>query len=269
MKLYVVADMEGIAGIVSEAQVSGIDSNEVMAARQQYTEEVKALCMGAIEAGVEEIYVNDFHGNGRNILIERLPPQVMVIRGDFRPTSGFELLDKTFTGLAILGAHSKTNSRGGILPHTYSGKLSFEIFGQPIGEFDILSLIAGEDRVPTILISGDSKTIEQVGTNLPSTHTVTTKYSLGPSTGLCINPAQVCDTLREEIQSALKKAEQIEPPQISPPIQLLIKCTDIYCAQAIDWIPGLKRASDLTFEFTGEDMRQIAKLIFGVTTLVG
>ena len=266
MKLYIVADMEGVAGVVSFEQTEG-NSADYETARQQYTEEVNSVCVGALEAGVEEIYINDFHGNGRNLIIEKLPPQAMVIRGGFRPQSGYDLLDDTFSGLVLLGAHSRTGSSKGLLPHTYSSKVSFEIFGQPVGEFDLLSLIAGEKKVPTILISGDSATIEQARTNLPSTNMVVTKYSIGTTGALCIHPYKVCDLLKEEIRRAVKAAKTIEPSQISPPAVLTVKLHDVLLSERLEWIPGLKRIDDTTFEFVGESMSQIADMVYGATIL--
>ncbi len=267
MKLYIVADMEGIAGVVSPAQIAEGESPEVDQARRQFTEEVNAVCSGALEVGVEEIFVNDFHGNGRNLLAERLPSQVMLIRGGFRPTAGFDHLDSTFGGLVILGAHARSGSRDGIIPHTYTEHLRFELFGSPIGEFDILSLVAGECKVPTILISGDSKTIEQANTNMPATPTVITKFPIGVNSAICIHPKLVCESLREEIRRAVKSAASIEPPAISPPLQLGIRVYDVNLLDRLSWIPQLKRSSDDYFEFVAESAVQMAQLVYGVTLL--
>lgn len=268
MKLYIAADMEGIAGIVSFQQIDGGNTWEHDAARRHFTEEVAAVCSGAIEAGVEEIVVNDFHGNGRNLLPERLPTQAMLIRGGFRPSAGFDLLDSTFTGLVLLGAHSRTGTRGGLLPHTYSPRLRFELFGQPLGEFDLLSLVAGECKVPTLLISGDAKTIEQAATNLPSTATVVTKFPIGNRGALCIHPKLVCESLREETKRALKNKGSIEVPVISPPAQLIVKIAEPELGERLEWIPNLKRLDDLSFEFMAESMVQVARVVYGITLLV-
>ncbi len=267
MKLYIVADMEGIAGVVAETQTGGT-SQYFEAARLQYTREIKAVCEAALSAGAEEIYVNDFHGNGLTLITELLPHEVMVIRGGFRPTSGFDLLDSTFTGLILLGIHAKTGTYGGVLPHTYTSKVIFEIFGQPVGEFDILALVAGEMKVPTILISGDSKAVEQAGTNMPSTHTVITKYSIGADGALCIHPDRVCEQLRDETRRAIKNMSAIEPSQISGPTQLTIKLRDVCMSPRIEWIPGMKKVGDATFEFTGANMKAVADVVYGVATLV-
>ncbi len=266
MKIYIVADMEGVAGVVSFDQTHG-NSADYESARIQYTREIKAVCEGALEEGVEEIYINDFHGNGRNLILESLPEGVMVVRGDFRPQSGYDLLDKTFGGIIFVGAHARTGTFSGLMPHTYSSKLNYEIFGQPVGEFDLLSLIGGEFKVPTIMISGDSATIEQARTNLPSTHMVITKYSVGNNGALCIHPRRVCNLLREEVKRAVKNVGSIEPPQISPPTQLTIKLNDVAIASRIEWIPGLERINDTTFEYVGKSMKEIADVVYGTTVL--
>lgn len=266
MKLYVVADMEGVAGVVSPIQVEG-NSSYFEAARLQYSREIKAVCEAAISSGIEEIYVNDFHGNGINLISEMLPREVMIIRGNFRPTSGYDLLDETFAGMILLGVHARTGTAGGVIPHTYSNKLTYEIFGQPVGEFDILALLAGEKKVPTILISGDSKAIEQAGTNMPMAHTVVTKYSTGTESALCVHPDTVCELLTEETRRALKNIPTIEPSQISGPTQLIIKLHDVNLASRFYWIPGLKRIGDTTFEYTAKSMLEVANIVYGTATL--
>jgi D-amino peptidase len=267
MKLYIIADMEGLAGVVSKEQTEGKDSSYFNAARLQYTREVKAVCEAALKEGVEEIYVNDFHGNGLNIIPEKLPPEAMLIRGGFRPESGYDLLDKTFAGVIILGAHVKTGSNSGVIPHTFTGKLNYEIFGQPVGEFDLLSLLAGELKVPTIMVTGDSAAIEQARTNLPSTHMVITKFPVGNNGALCIHPDRVIETMKDETRRAVKNIKSIEPPQIAPPTQLTIRLQDPLVLDRISWTPGLKKVDKNTFEYVAQNMKEIAEIVYGTTIL--
>ena len=44
------------------------------------TQEVNAAIEAAFEAGATEIVVSDSHGNGENLLIEKLPKNVLVVR---------------------------------------------------------------------------------------------------------------------------------------------------------------------------------------------
>lgn len=270
MKLYIVADMEGIAGVVSEEELGEYkhgNSEDYQKARIQFTNEVLAVCEAALESGVEEIIVNDFHGNGRNLLLEKFPPEVLIIRGGFRKTAGYDLLDSSYLGLVILGAHAKSNTFDSVLAHTYTNKVEFELFGEPLGEFDLLALIAGEKKVPTILISGDNKAVEQACKTLPSTLSVVTKWSIGRNSAMCLHPSQVCTLLKEETKRAIKKAREIEPPEIMPPVQLCIKPLDFRVVDHISWIPGLKKIGENKFEYIAQNMIQVAEIIYGVTLL--
>lgn len=267
MKLYIVVDMEGSGCVVADEQISGNSAWDAERIRTQFTQEVRVVCEAALEAGAEEIFLNDFHGNGRNLLIEQLPKQIFVIQGGYRPTSGFDMLDNTFQGFIFLGAHARTGSSESVLPHTFSKKLSFEIFGQPVGELEILSLIAGEFQVPTILISGDQKTMTQARNNLPTAHSVITKYSISSGAALCFHPLNVLESLQDETLRAIKNIGSIEPPAITPPMHLKISATDILMAEKIGWIPGLKQLDENSYEFVADNMIQIGKLIYGVTQI--
>ena len=72
MKIYISADIEGIAGIShwDEARKAHATYQEF---RAEMTEEVVAACDGAIAAGAKEILIKDAHETGRNIIAGRLP----------------------------------------------------------------------------------------------------------------------------------------------------------------------------------------------------
>jgi len=73
--------------------------------------------------------------------------------------------------------------------------------------------------------------------------------------------------LKEEIARAVKKVASIEPPAITPPINLTIKPTDLSIGENLNWIPRLKALPNGSFEFVGESMVEIANMIYGVTLL--
>ena len=79
VKVYISADMEGIAGVVTGEQLSP-QGFEYQRFREFMTNEVLAAIEGARAAGATEILVGDSHGNGENLLIERLPADITVIR---------------------------------------------------------------------------------------------------------------------------------------------------------------------------------------------
>ncbi|MCJ7789554.1 MAG: M55 family metallopeptidase, partial [Candidatus Atribacteria bacterium] len=80
MKIYISADIEGVTGIAhwDETEKSKSDYQKFA---QQMTDEVKAACEGAVNAGVEEIWIKDAHDSGRNIIAVDLPEIIRLVRG--------------------------------------------------------------------------------------------------------------------------------------------------------------------------------------------
>src|ERR671911_3181502 len=71
MKIYISADMEGVVGVVTNEQL-GPQGFEYQRFREFMTQEVNAAIEGALAGGATQIVVSDSHGNGQNLLIEKL-----------------------------------------------------------------------------------------------------------------------------------------------------------------------------------------------------
>src|SRR5215468_10110180 len=78
LKIYISADMEGVAGVVTADQLlpQGFEYGRF---REFMTNEVNAACEGAFAAGATEIVISDSHGNGENLLVEKLPKNVTLV----------------------------------------------------------------------------------------------------------------------------------------------------------------------------------------------
>jgi len=63
VRVHVISDIEGVAGIVRRGQVGG-DLPLYQEGRKLYTEEINAAVRGAKAAGATEIVVMDCHGAG-------------------------------------------------------------------------------------------------------------------------------------------------------------------------------------------------------------
>ena len=83
-KVYISADMEGLTGAVTSEQL-GPSGFEYQRFREFMTEEVLAAIRGARAAGATEFLVSDSHGNGQNLLIDRFPKDVQIVRSWPRP----------------------------------------------------------------------------------------------------------------------------------------------------------------------------------------
>lgn len=96
MRIYISADMEGIAGI-SRWDETEKGNAEYERYREQMTREVAAACEGAIEAGAEYILVKDAHDRGKNLIHELLPRNVKIMSGwSQHPYNMVEGLDESF-----------------------------------------------------------------------------------------------------------------------------------------------------------------------------
>jgi len=84
IKIYISADMEGVVGVVTGDQL-GPQGFEYNRFREFMTEEVKAATEAAFEAGATEVVISDSHGNGENLLIDKLPKNVTIVRSWPRP----------------------------------------------------------------------------------------------------------------------------------------------------------------------------------------
>ena len=76
MRVHVLSDIEGVAGIVKWAQTGG-DQTLYHEGRRLYTEEINAAVRGAKSAGATEIVVMDCHGAGGDYTFDSLLPEFL------------------------------------------------------------------------------------------------------------------------------------------------------------------------------------------------
>ncbi len=79
MRIYISADIEGVAGVAGADQTTTRGS-EFSLARKWMTREVIAAAQAVRDAGAEQVVVADGHGTAQNILIDELPDYVRLIR---------------------------------------------------------------------------------------------------------------------------------------------------------------------------------------------
>jgi D-amino peptidase len=108
-----------VVGVVSGEQ-SGPQGFDYQRFREFMTQEVNAAVEAAFEAGATEVVVSDSHGNGQNLLIEKLPKNILLVRSWPRPLMMMQGIDETFAGAIFIGYHSGTTNPQGVRAHTIS-----------------------------------------------------------------------------------------------------------------------------------------------------
>jgi D-amino peptidase len=131
MKIYISADIEGVAGITHWDEATKTETS-YQAYREQMTRELVAACEGAVAAGATEIWVKDAHWTGRNLITAELPERVRLIRGwSGHPYGMVQELDDSFHALLMVGYHAAAGSDTNPLAHTITlGVTSIKINGQ-------------------------------------------------------------------------------------------------------------------------------------------
>src|ERR671938_1193750 len=160
VKVFIVSDMEGVAGIVKWAQTTGgeklYDEGRVL-----YTEEINAAVRGAKAAGATEIVVMDCHGAGGDWSFNSLVPELLdpdcefVVQQEW--TEYTEFLEARCDAALFVGMHAMAGTRHGVLNHTVSGQVWQNLWfnGTLVGETGINAALCGQWGCPVVLVTGD------------------------------------------------------------------------------------------------------------------
>lgn len=206
MKLYISADIEGIAGITEQEEARlGEDKYPYFA--KQMTREVAAACEGANNAGVTEIYIKDAHGSGRNINPLELPENVKLIRGwSGHPYMMLQDIDGTFDAVGFIGYHSSCGSDENPLSHTInSAKIDYvKLNEEYLSEFLMHGYIAASLQIPIVFLSGDQGICQEVNQINQNIATVSVSEGKG-SSSTNIHPNKAVELIKKVMEEAFKK----------------------------------------------------------------
>ena len=263
MKVYISSDIEGTTGITSwheaEKTKPGYDIYAEM-----MTQEVIAACEGALIAGASDIIVKDAHWTARNILAEKLPHGVRLIRGwSGHPNAMILELDDSYDALVMTGYHSGACTAGHPLAHIMSSATISKIVinDRDASEYLLHRNAAALQGVPSVFISGDKLLCESTAKIDPHIHTVATMEGVGGST-IAIHPAEACDQIRAGVEAALKdKSAMAKPAPLDDHFSTdvtFIKHEDAYWAS---YYPGAKSSGPHSVSYETDDFFEIMRIL--------
>lgn len=252
LKVYISADMEGIAGVVDQAQLgpSGFEYGQF---RKFMTAEVNAAIEAARDAGATEIVVSDSHGNGLNLLLDALPQDIILVRAWPRPLGMMEGIDDSFGAAIFIGYHASAGNTGGIAAHTMSGAdfLSVKINGMEISEGGINALIAGHFGVPVVMISGDDAAVREVSDMVGPIEGAVVKWHYSHTSGRTLMPEAAQALIKEKAKAGLKRRHELEPFRIEGPLSLDLTYKNDKAAELIAYLPNVELIDNHTVRFVG------------------
>lgn len=254
MKVFISADMEGIAGVVDGSQTSSA-SNNYSVGRRLMLAEVNAAVNAAFEAGAAEVHVADSHGSMTNLLPDEIDRRVVLITGSPRPYGMMHGLDDTFAAVIFIGYHAQASTTDGVLDHTYNGQLkSVRLNGKEVGEYGLNAALAGHFRVPVVFLSGDRAVCEQARAYIPTVDTLAVKEAIGPTGARTMHPAEARDKIAAGVRAALMKRIARAPVLLTRPVTIEFELANTAQADSAMMVPGMKRLSGRTVSYEAPDM---------------
>ena len=257
MRVFILGDLEGTAGVVDFHQQTYSDAKYYEQAKRLATLEVNALVDGVLEGGAREVWFLDGHGPG-GIDYELMHPEAQMIIG--RPISAPWGLDESFDAFMLYGHHSMGNTERGVLCHSWSSRTIANCWlnGELIGEIGFNAAVAGSFGIPTVFISGDDTAIAETQGYVPNIVSVMTKKGLSQTSALSLSPAKARTLLQEGGREAMEKIGEIEPFSIDPPYEFVTELLDEKAVDAKAKRSEVERLDSHRYKIVGNTLVEIA-----------
>ena len=257
MKVYIVTDLEGITGIVSEDQTFSDRARYETEGRRLLTAEVNAAVQGAIDGGADDIWVVDGHGSGCNFVVEDLIEGAHYVTGpgSVQPLTG---LDATFDAVLLLGFHAMAGTPYAVLDHTQSSTswMNFWVNDILMGEIGQMALVAGHYGVPVVFCSGDEATCAEARNLLGDIETAAVKKGYSRTKAALRAPSETRSLITQGVARSLSRVGKVSPYCLSLPLTVRIEFQKTSFADTYER-RGAARVDGRTIEYHMHNQRDI------------
>ena len=246
MRVHVISDMEGVAGIVKAEQTIG-GERLYDEGRRLYTEEINAAVRGARAAGATEIVVMDCHGAGGPWSFNSLVPDLLdagceyVVQQHWTEYTGF--LESGCDAALFVGMHAMAGTPDGVMSHTVSGTewRNLRFNGRLVGETGINAALCGTWDCPVLLVTGDSASCAEAKELLgPGLTTVSVKEGIGRFSARQAPPLKARELIEAAAKSALAELEAVMPYDPGKPAEIEVELAGTDAAQRYGRRPGVE-----------------------------
>jgi D-amino peptidase len=236
VKVFIISDIEGVAGIVKGDQTGPKgDAGLFQEGRKLYTEEINASVRGAKSAGATEIVVMDCHGAGNGYTFNSLIPEDLDADCEFvvqdQWTEYIEFLEQGVDAALFVGMHARAGAENGVLNHTVSGPDFQNLWFNDtlVGETGINAALCGAWGCPVLMVTGDQAACregkELLGEGLT---TVQVKQGTGVQSARSLVPSRARELIEAGAKQALQDLKAVAPyvPDKPCAIKVEYKWTD-------------------------------------------
>jgi D-amino peptidase len=166
-----------------------------------------------------------------------------------------EGLDESFDAVFFVSYHGSAGSTASVLPHTYNPRAIAEVrLNETVtGEAGINALVALAHRVPVVLISGDSVTIDEARPFCPGVEPVVVKESISHNAALSVHPETARELIRDGAQRALGRLAGFQLPTITQPAELTVRFHGNQFAELASVLRGVEQLDDRVVAIRNDD----------------
>ena len=252
MRVLVISDMEGVAGIVKWEQTTGGEPL-YEEGRKLYTEEINAAVRGAKAAGAEEIVVMDCHGAGKGWTFNSLLPELLDPACEFVVQDSWteytELLEQGCDGALFVGMHARAGTALGVMSHTISGRDYQNLWFDDVlvGETGINAALCGAWGCPVLLVTGDEATCAEARDLLgDGLTTVPVKRGFGAHSARMLTPPRARELIEDGARRALSDLAAVAAWELGSPCEVKAEFKTTTAADALRFRAGVERIDDRT-----------------------
>lgn len=269
MKVYICADIEGVAGVTSWEQT--LPGNpEYERARRLMTGEVNAAIEGAFAGGATEVVVADSHYRFTNLIAEQLDPRAVLMQGRPRPGVMCPGLDASYSALLFVGHHAGVGHEG-VLAHSFSHSAisRLSLGAVECAEVTLHGAQAGALGIPVALLTGDDIFMAQCAPLFRGTRRAQVKHALGARAAASLSPTRAQEVIRREAELALLDLSDMQAFTLPLPAPLSFEFADAAMADLVALIPVARRHSARVVSLDCADMDAVLGWLMVVLTLAG
>jgi len=255
MKLFILTDMEGAAGVYSWDLHVFREGRYHELAKQLVTAEVNAAIEGARQGGATEIVVWDSHGPGTLNILDVLPG-VKIIQGQTQPPHG---LDDSFDAFFQTCQHCRPHTENGVLQHAIGGGVDrFRLNDVEVGEIGLRAALAGHYGVPFVLQTGDTASCNEARELVPEIEVAEVKQGLGEEAAIHLHPTDAGDLIRGKARRAMERVNEIPPLTFKKPYVLRIEYrAECHAAHHVKVREGCERIGPAEVGLTSDHMADL------------
>ncbi len=262
LRVFISVDMEGLGGVVTGEQL-GTSGFEYQRFRERMTDEANAAIEAARGAGATKIVVADSHGSFQNLLLEKLPADVEVVRGTPRPLGMLQGIDEGFDAVVFVGYHASTTNPAGVRAHTFSSATLADVRlnGTSVTEGAFNAAVASRFGAKVVAVTGDDRAVAEVQSLVKGIEGAVVKHAYGFHSARVLSPEASRRAIAEAVTRGLARRAEIPLYRIDGPVELELRFKSYRPAELLSWLPGARRADAHAVRYTASDVVEAYRLV--------